>query len=263
MRATRDTSPKPFGCRRALYNRGATPLYSPNDALLRRVGNSGPGTALMFDFPKQHEFLVGIDSDGCAFDTMEVKHKECFIPNTINCLRTARHQPIRARGGRVRQSVFQKPRHQSLSGTDRNAPLACASGPRCRRAESTCAIPDGLVRWMERETKLANPALAAAVQATGDADLKQALEWSQAVNESVAKIVRGVPPFPFLRESLEKLLGPGRHDRRLGHAARSARCANGKSTDLDKFIRAIGGQEIGAPRKKCSRSPAIIRRANR
>ena len=34
----------------------------------------------MFDFPKQHEFLVGIDSDGCAFDTMEVKHKECFIP---------------------------------------------------------------------------------------------------------------------------------------------------------------------------------------
>ena len=26
---------------------------------------------------------VGIDSDGCAFDTMEVKHKECFIPNTI------------------------------------------------------------------------------------------------------------------------------------------------------------------------------------
>ena len=28
--------------------------------------------------------LVGIDSDGCAFDTMELKHKECFIPNIIN-----------------------------------------------------------------------------------------------------------------------------------------------------------------------------------
>ncbi len=34
-------------------------------------------------FQKRHDFLVGIDSDGCAFDTMEVKHKECFIPNTI------------------------------------------------------------------------------------------------------------------------------------------------------------------------------------
>ena len=27
-------------------------------------------------------FFVGIDSDGCAFDTMEIKHKECFCPNT-------------------------------------------------------------------------------------------------------------------------------------------------------------------------------------
>src|SRR5512143_2748137 len=30
------------------------------------------------------KFFIGIDSDGCAFDTMEIKHKECFIPNIIN-----------------------------------------------------------------------------------------------------------------------------------------------------------------------------------
>ena len=35
------------------------------------------------DFRKTQEFFIGIDSDGCAFDTMEVKHKECFIPNII------------------------------------------------------------------------------------------------------------------------------------------------------------------------------------
>ena len=29
------------------------------------------------------DFFIGIDSDGCVFDTMEVKHKECFIPNII------------------------------------------------------------------------------------------------------------------------------------------------------------------------------------
>ena len=38
----------------------------------------------MLDFTRKHEFLVGIDSDGCAFDTMELKHKECFIPQIIN-----------------------------------------------------------------------------------------------------------------------------------------------------------------------------------
>jgi len=31
----------------------------------------------------EHDFFVGIDSDGCAFDTMELKHKECFIPNIV------------------------------------------------------------------------------------------------------------------------------------------------------------------------------------
>ena len=36
------------------------------------------------EMKKEHDFFVGIDSDGCAFDTMEIKHKECFIPNIIN-----------------------------------------------------------------------------------------------------------------------------------------------------------------------------------
>src|SRR5262249_49262789 len=31
-------------------------------------------------FAKQRHFLVGLDSDGRGFDTMEIKHKECFIP---------------------------------------------------------------------------------------------------------------------------------------------------------------------------------------
>ena len=36
------------------------------------------------EFKKTNDFLVGIDSDGCAFDTMELKHKECFIPCIIH-----------------------------------------------------------------------------------------------------------------------------------------------------------------------------------
>jgi hypothetical protein len=35
------------------------------------------------EFRKTQDFFIGIDSDGCEFDTMEVKHKECFIPNII------------------------------------------------------------------------------------------------------------------------------------------------------------------------------------
>jgi hypothetical protein len=35
------------------------------------------------DLQPKHDFFVGLDSDGCVFDTMELKHKECFAPNTI------------------------------------------------------------------------------------------------------------------------------------------------------------------------------------
>ena len=35
------------------------------------------------EFKPKHDFFVGIDSDGCAFDTMEIKQKECFAPQLI------------------------------------------------------------------------------------------------------------------------------------------------------------------------------------
>ena len=44
------------------------------------------------NFRQTREFFIGIDSDGCAFDSMEVKHKECFIPEFVN-LDCERHFP--------------------------------------------------------------------------------------------------------------------------------------------------------------------------
>src|SRR5512147_1102958 len=38
---------------------------------------------LLAELQPKHKFFIGIDSDGCAFDTMEIKHKECFCPNFI------------------------------------------------------------------------------------------------------------------------------------------------------------------------------------
>ena len=35
------------------------------------------------DFKPKHKFFLAVDSDGSAFDSMEIKHKECFIPNII------------------------------------------------------------------------------------------------------------------------------------------------------------------------------------
>ena len=40
---------------------------------------------ILENMEKKHDYLICIDSDGCVFDNMGLKHKECFCPATINC----------------------------------------------------------------------------------------------------------------------------------------------------------------------------------
>ena len=37
----------------------------------------------LIDLKPEKEFLVAIDSDGCAFDAMGIKQRECFCPMMI------------------------------------------------------------------------------------------------------------------------------------------------------------------------------------
>jgi phosphoglycolate phosphatase-like HAD superfamily hydrolase len=155
-------------------------------------------------FQPRHRFLVGIDSDGCAFDTMEVKHKECFIPNTIN------EWDLQAVSKYAREAAEFVNLYSKWRGINRFPALLMTFDLLAQRPEVLkrgVQIPPvaNLRQWVKTETKLANPALEAAAQKTGHPDLAQALRWSRAVNASVERTVRGVPPFPFLRESLEKL----------------------------------------------------------
>src|SRR5664280_3570059 len=47
-------------------------------------------------FQPRNNHFIGIDSDGCVFDAMEIKHKECFIPATIKCWRPVSYTHLRA-----------------------------------------------------------------------------------------------------------------------------------------------------------------------
>jgi phosphoglycolate phosphatase-like HAD superfamily hydrolase len=201
----------------------------------------------MLDLTPQHAFLVGIDSDGCAFDTMEVKHKECFIPNTIN---TYDLQGVSKYAREVAEFVnlYSKSRGinrfpaliETLERLDRR--------PEVRARGVRIAVPDSLRKWVATETKLANPALKAAVERTGDADLRRALEWSQAVNQAVERIVRNVPPFPFVRESLKKLRGGA--DLVVASATPTeALRREWAEHRIDGFVAAICGQEIGTKKE--------------
>jgi phosphoglycolate phosphatase-like HAD superfamily hydrolase len=197
----------------------------------------------MYAFKPQHDYLVGMDSDGCAFDTMELKHKECFIPNIIN------YWNLQGVSKYARETAEFVNLYSTSRGTNRFPALIELFGwlqkrPEVKARGVKVEIPQPLVEWLKRETKLANPALEKAVQETCDPVLAQTLEWSKAINASIEKMVRGVPPFPFVQETLRKL--SGRADILVVSATpQEALDREWEEHDLKQYVVEICGQEKG------------------
>ena len=196
------------------------------------------------EFARSWDFFVGIDSDGCAFDTMEVKHKECFIPNIIKSYELA------AIAKYVREVAEFVNLYSTHRGINRFPGLVLtidllAERPEVLRRRPRIPAMTGLRRWIERAPKLSNPALKAEIQATGDPDLVQALEWSEAVNRSISEMVKHVSPFPFVRESLESM--QGKADVMVVSATPGeALVREWQEHDLTGLVALIAGQEMGS-----------------
>lgn len=201
----------------------------------------------MFQFTPKHQYFVGIDSDGCAFDTMELKQKECFIPVTIN------YFDLQGVSKFYREASEFVNLYSKSRGTNRFPALVealdwTARRPEVRRRGVKVAVPDSLRGWLKREKTPGNPSLDKAIQATGDPALKLTLAWSEAVNKAVAEMVRGVPPFPFVRECLQKLSTQA--DILVVSATpQEALVREWAEHDLSRYVVAITGQESGTKKE--------------
>ena len=156
------------------------------------------------EFRPTKEFFIGIDSDGCVFDTMEVKHKECFIPNII------KHFGLASVSKYARECAEFVNLYSKWRGINRFPALLrsfelLAERPEVVKRGVTIPKLERLQAWTDEETKLGNPALAAKVEQSGCEELAQCLAWSEEVNATVNDVVFNVPPFPMVRESLERL----------------------------------------------------------
>ena len=192
-----------------------------------------------------HEYLISIDSDGCAFDTMEIKHKECFIPNIIKFWDL---QPVSkyARAAAEFVNLYSKWR-----GVNRFPALLSVFDllddwdKVQERGFKSPGVPS-LRNWVATESKLGNPVLEAYCQAnTDDTVMATALEWSKAVNLTVADIVKGgLPPFPYVRECLEK--AQSKADMLVcSQTPTEALTREWQEQGIDKYVFAIAGQEMG------------------
>ncbi len=199
-------------------------------------------------YTPQHSFLIGIDSDGCAFDTMELKQKECFAPNTIHVW------GLKGISKYARETIEFVNLYSKSRGINRFPALVEVFDRLNRRPEVLARnvkieVPQSLRDWMRTETKLGNATLKEAVARTGDPGLVKTLEWSEAVNETVDKIVGdGVPPFPLVRECLEKV-----RDKAdvlvVSATPQAALVREWENQNLLPLIAAICGQEIGTKKE--------------
>ena len=201
----------------------------------------------MIEFQASQEFLVGIDSDGCVFDTMELKHKECFIPAFIN------HYELQGASKYAREAAEFVNLYSKSRGVNRFPALIeqldwLSRRPEVKARGVKVPKPAGVINWISEETKLGNPALEKAVAQTGDADLQLALTWSKAVNDAVAAMVRGVPPFPNVNECLDRFAEKA--DMLVASATPCAALeAEWQEHGLAGHVRAICGQEMGTKKE--------------
>ena len=197
---------------------------------------------ILRDFKPTKKFFVGIDSDGCIFDSMEIKHKECFAPMFI------KHFELQAVSKYAREVWEFVNLYSKTRGANRFPALSTAInllGARHQVQARRVKMPDltALDEWIKRETKLGNATLNAEVK-NGNRGLEQVKRWSDAVNAQIEDIVKGVPPFPLVRECLQKI-NQKADAMCISQTPAEALEREWAEHGIDQYVKIIAGQEMG------------------
>ena len=201
------------------------------------------------DFEPKKKFFVGIDSDGCAFDTMGIKQRECFCPWMIAYFGL---QPVAqaARECKEFADLFSKTRGANRHETiKRILTELLPTHPMTKvRGFQVPQYPHYFAWVDDPRSLLSNDGLKQAIAETSNPDarreLELALQWSERVNRAIGETVKGMPPFPYVRESLKKISLVA--DIIVVSATPwEALQREWEEHDLARYVEVIAGQEMG------------------
>ena len=212
------------------------------------MSKNDPARALK-ELEPTKKFFVGIDSDGCVFDSMGIKQREGFCPLMIGYFGL---QPVAkaARECKEFADLFSKTR-----GANRHKTIAriltelLPSHPTVIEYGFDVPAFKHYCAWVDNpDSLLSNEGLEKAIAETNDAEAKAELEtglkWSIRVNELINEVVRDIPPFPYVRESLEKVSSQA--DAVVVSATpNEALEREWAEHDIAKYVHVIAGQEMG------------------
>lgn len=133
------------------------------------------------EYKKEKEFLICVDSDGCAMDTMDCKHIHCFGPCMVDEWEL----------GEWKDAILKRWNDINLytitRGINRFKGLAMALVEINEQYTKIEGIED-LVEWAENSPELSERNLKANLEKEHKVALEKALKWSQAVNIAITKL---------------------------------------------------------------------------
>jgi hypothetical protein len=194
-------------------------------------------------FEPRHATFVGVDSDGCVFDTMERKQKLCFHGLIVSHWGLERIEPA------VRASAEFINLHSCWRGQNRFLCLVrtfdlLRDHPEVRGSDVQLPALSGLRRWIESGQPLSNAVLKQRVETTGETDLASLFKWSEAVNAQIAQKVSQAPPFQWALPGL-KLIRENSDAVCVSQTPTEALVREWRENGLLDFVALIAGQELG------------------
>ena len=101
-----------------------------------------------------------------------------------------------------------------------------------------------VIDWVEKESKLGNPALINYAAEANNPVISQTLNWSIEVNKEIEGLVFDIPPFPYVNESLEKM--KAKADLIVvSQTPVEALKREWEEHNISGFVKLIAGQEYG------------------
>jgi len=141
------------------------------------------------------EYLICIDSDGCAIDSMECKHRHCFGPYIIDIWHLEQWKDeILNRWNEINLYSLKR-------GINRFLGLKMIL---CEVDASYCRI-DGLshyVKWCEETRTYSNAAIKEQINQGTHSIFERVLDWSNRVNNGVKEIADKIKPFDGVKDAL-------------------------------------------------------------
>ncbi|MCB0965577.1 MAG: HAD family hydrolase [Ilumatobacter sp.] len=201
-------------------------------------------TRQLVEFRPTTGFFVGIDSDGCAMDAMDIKHLECFTPASI------RHWDLQPISTLARETAIFVNLHSVTRGLNRWLALRQLLEllrDRVEVADRGVTIPDypELTAFIESDYPLSDAGIAAFAAEHPSATIERALRWGEAVNASIADMVHGCGPFPGVREAMAAM--SERADLMTVSATPIAALEREwREHGLADYVHVIAGQEMGS-----------------